>query len=773
MSDPITANHAPVHHAEYEMCDNCHRAYRYHPTVPHECLVDSPVIQNAEHVNILGFHGQHMPSICVPFGRLCRILYWYTSVPLCAIFSLIAMALYGKQMFDISGFNSLPGLLCGIWFIIFTCICWLQFAYWSVTFLPARYSKTYYTHVSKTFFGKILQRDAFYVAINHCQYAMLCTVAVEALFLVVAQHALIDYELLNQNFGWLMGIPCLIHMIVLIVRLLSWSQETFNDTFYVPWWDIIHVAPKKKPYYEWDQSASFQFMSLAYGQADLMMGVFAIAVTYGLTEYNSKTDKVYQFFQTWHPCVLIDHYPASLVGMFLIGIREVVGLAFNCMLMVFMYCRAGPVEVAWSFATIAVSQLLCVIIVNAFSAQLYTEADYATTVENFKMTQSDLLNVRAHTLSYCTWLAGMIILFGFQFRMMYRFNIPFGNGSLLVKIAWHIFFVVGMIFTITMTAAMVIAITYLSMDWTHNPSSFLQTIIGFMFNTLQGKYLMLMVAPVQRRLFPEDLSILFRVTANPARGKFGVLGRSESVLACTFWVLGFLIFGTYLIDDTVDSSITLFPLARGFRIKPAVFVFAPAWFLCCMMLAYAVFLKVQEAAAMGTSPLRLLAIKVTGLVMVLAGLMCLFMTIPLWVDADMVTIALVVMFPLWFFVTQGFNIRSVLYVSSYTILTVLSAVKRLEVQMNVICSVLLLIQMMFYPCFFKRPNVRLFWHFEVLNQKRVKDHRQQPDKHYELAPIESQGAYAQREDDYAGAAKVADAAAPAPVADAATAEAST
>jgi len=59
------------------------------------------------------------------------------------------------------------------------------------------------------------------------------------------------------------------------------------------------------------------------------------------------------------------------------------------------------------------------------------------------------------------------------------------------------------------------------------------------------------------------------------------------------------VFGTYLLDDNVESGLTLFPLARGFRMKPAVFVFAPVWFCCCILIAYAVFLKVQETAGSG------------------------------------------------------------------------------------------------------------------------------------------------------------------------------
>jgi hypothetical protein len=225
------------------------------------------------------------------------------------------------------------------------------------------------------------------------------------------------------------------------------------------------------------------------------------------------------------------------------------------------------------------------------------------------------------------------------------------------------------------------------------------------------------------------------------------------VLSIAFWVLGFLIFGTYLLDDDVDSDITLFPLARGFRIKPAVYVFAPVWFLCCMVFAYAVFLKIQEAGGMGASPFRVLAIKVVGLTMVGAGLMCLFVTIPLWEEADAITIALVSCFPLWFFVGQGFTHRSALYVSSYIVLSVLSALKNVATQLNVIASVILLIQLMVYPCCFPRPNVKLYVHFEVLSQRRVVEHRQ-IEKQYEMVSSEASGAYADRDGDYTEAEKV-------------------
>jgi len=230
-----------------------------------------------------------------------------------------------------------------------------------------------------------------------------------------------------------------------------------------------------------------------------------------------------------------------------------------------------------------------------------------------------------------------------------------------------------------------------------------------------------------------------RVSANPARGKFGILTRSEGVLSLCFWTLALLVFGTYLIDDSVDSSITLFPLARGFRIKPAVFVFAPAWFLCCMLLAYSVFLKVQECSALGMSSFHILLIKIVGLTMVVAAMMSLFMTIPLWVQADYVTVALVACFPLWFVVTQGFTPRSLIYSAVYIVLTVLSAVKDVAVYMNVICSVILLIQLILYPCCFPKPPIKLYWHFEVLSQRRVKD-TTEADKQYEMVEMDSKPA---------------------------------
>lgn len=739
--------------AAFKMCDHCHKAYKVNPHTAHECAHGIPLntLQQApEDVNVFGYHGQKMPAIFYPITRISRIFYNFFAVPVCAFFTILAMALYGKEMLDHE--NALPGLLCFIWFVAFTVICGVQAIIWSIIFIPARYSREYFQKISVTFLGSMLKRDSFYVALNKCQYAMMCCVSVEFLFLVVAQYAIIDHGTLDQNFGILMGVPCIIHLVILLVRLLAWSQETFDETFHMPWWDPVPSTKVKKAYYEYELTSRFLFIAELYGLTDVMMGLFAVAVTYGLTEYTSKTDKVYQFFETFHPCVLIDHYPASLVGLFLIGIREVVGLYFNLMLLAFVYCRTGPIEAMWSFGVIITSQLLLVVIVNAFSAQLYTEADLGTTVENWHgLTEQDLLNVREHTLSYCIWLAGMVALFFFQFRMMYRFNIPFGNGSKPTRIFWHVFFVIGNIFTISMTAAMIVAITYQSMEWTHDPSSFIQVVIGFMFNVLQGKYLMLMVAPVQRRMFPPDLGMTMRVTANPERGRFGILGRSENAMSLVFWILGFLVFGTYLLDDNVERGVTLFPLARGFRMKPAVFVFAPVWFCCCMIIAYAVFLKVQEAAAGGASPFRVLAIKVIGLFMVGAAMMCLFMTIPLWGRADEVTIALVICFPLWFFVTQGVNIRSLVYVAVYIVLSVLSAVHNVATQLNVIASVLLLFQLILYPCCFKRPDITLFLHFEVLSQRRVVDFRQAT-KHYEMVPSEGGGAYAEREEDYALAA---------------------
>lgn len=741
--------------AEYVMCDACHKAYKTPSNEPHECPAEIMTEEEIRRVhakaNIWGYKGEGIPSVCVPFSRACRLLYSYLAVPCCALFSVIAMALYGVQMLDR---DRLPGIICFVWFVLFTVICCAQCALWCVVFIPARYSRENYNFILGTPLGGILRREAFYKSLQKCGYALSAVVSLECMFLVVTQYALIDHGKLNQNFGLLMGVPCLIHIAVLIVRLLAWSQETFNDIFYIEWWDFPRAATKNRGYYEYEFMMRFGFVAELYGAAEIMMIVFATTVTFALTEFDMTTDKIQQFYDTFHPCELIDHYPASLVGLFLIGIREVMGLLFTLMLMIFVYCSAGPIEVMWGMGVLSIGQLLCTGIVNAFSAQLYDKDDIGRAYVG--LTDEDKNNVAAHTLSYLCWLVGMIILFAFQFRMMYRFKIPFGNGSLLTRVFWHVFFVIGNIFTVTMAAAMFVAITKRGMQWQYQPSSFIQIVIGFMFNKMQGKYLMLMVAPIQKRMFPYDLGIKLRVTANAARGKFGILGRSENVLTIGFWALAFLVFGTYMLQDDLYDNGTLFPIARGFREKPAVYVFAPVWFLISMVFAFAVFLKVQEVAGSGGSALRVLAIKVIGLAMVVSTLMCLFVTIPLWQDSSFVTIGLVMCFPLWFFVGQGFSPRSTLYVCSYIILIVLATAKTLDKQVNVIASVILMVQFMVYPCCFKQPNVRLYYHFEVMNQRRVVDHRQQ--KQYDMVPAESGGAYVNSAADYAEAESAANAA---------------
>jgi len=58
-------------------------------------------------------------------------------------------------------------------------------------------------------------------------------------------------------------------------------------------------------------------------------------------------------------------------------------------------------------------------------------------------------------------------------------------------------------------------------------------------------------------------------------------------------------------------------------------------------------------------------------------------------------------------------------VSIYIILSVLSAVHYVATQLNVIASVILLIQLILYPWCFKKSETMLFLHFEVLSQRRV------------------------------------------------------
>lgn len=792
------------HAAEYGLCPKCHKAHEISSSAEHQCapekMTEEEEIKKVHaKANFWGYTGEGIPTVCIPLTRTSRVFYSYLAVPCCAFFSVLAMALYGTDMLNRRKGDPLnshvPGIMCFVWFVLFTVLCCVQCAIWCVTFIPARYSRENYNYLVKTFVGGILKREQFYNSLHQCQYAMSTTVLLECLFLVVAQYALIGNPFeeenkgpLDPNFGLLMGVPCLIHIVILTVRLLAWSQDAFEDIFNIQWWDFPRVAPKKRAYYECELITRFGFVARLFAAVDILMGVFSAATTYGISDYNINTDKIQNFYDTWHPCELIDHYPASLIGLFLISLREVVGLVFNLMLMVFIYCRAGTIEIIWGIGVITVGQLLCVAIVNAFSAQLYDYDDIERVkadplAKTYNLTSSDIDEVYAHTASYLLWLIGMIILFVFQFRMMHRFKIPFGDGSYRTRMFWHVFFVVGNIFTISMTAAMFIAISLRDQDqkWIEKGSNDIQNVIGFMFDRLKGKFLMLMVSPVQKQMFPSDLAIKLRVTANAARGKFGILGRSENVLAIGFWALGFLLLGTYMLrkDDALRPSPflkkngeyedTYFPLGLGFREKPAVYLFAPVWFLVSILFAVAVSLKIHEVAGSGGSPLRVLAIKVIGLALVTSSLMCLFAVIPLWENSTQITFGLAACFPLWFFASQGFSRSSVLYVCSFIFLVALATARPAKdptarglngekayaeeltyTRMNVISSLILMVQLMLYPWCFKQPDVRLYYHFEVLNQRTVVD-APEP-KQYDMTLAESMGAYVDSYADYAEAA---------------------
>jgi len=168
----------------------------------------------------------------------------------------------------------------------------------------------------------------------------------------------------------------------------------------------------------------------------------------------------------------------------------------------------------------------------------------------------------------------------------------------------------------------------------------------------------------------------------------------------------------------------LFPLSLGFREYPGVFVFAPTWFLCCMLLGYSVFVQIREACAMKLSGVRILVMKLTGLLMVSSALMCEFATIPLWENSESVSLSLLYVFPLWFLVAQGWNFRSITYVACYIILACLavSSASRnlnLPVESSVISTCLLCVLMQSYPCWFRNNRPRLYCHFEVANTKVV------------------------------------------------------
>lgn len=584
-------------------------------------------------------------------GFIIRWLYWF-AVPLIAALELTALITYGYQLIA-AGWG---GKLLLTWFSILSSIGLFQVPVHLAGLIPARLFPHWFAQKeqSSARFYQIFKRANFYAAINYCNYALLSVSSINLIMLLITQFYYVNaHKLVDQGFASLFWAVLAYHSTIVTARLLIKMQgkEYFERFFYFPYWkkpngaeasaqqerdnyedsDTASLMPKLKRG-SWTFETTFGNFSVMYNFFELSMVVFAVGATFALSDYNHATDKIFSFFTVFHPCILIDHYPASIVGMVFIGLRELVNAVFVVLLFVVIYLKASPFQLFFSSAVLFLCLILEFFITDAFSAQLYSPDMPIPDPANFKLSDDDYTSILIHAGSYTLWLLGTVGQWAIMLWMMVTFKWPYKSQA--KKYFWYAAFAIGNFSMVIMAIGMVIAIRYQGMSWTQSPQTIIQKFIAFLFNDLKINYVVLAFTNMLRLHLPMNYGVKVTVYTEDSKrdAKHGELGRGETYISLIFWFFVTLLVYTYTFSDidfgAADAS--LFPIADAFGEKPFNCFFAPVWLIVTVLVLWSVVLSILHGRAAGWSADRLMWLRLVGLALVASCLMCEMVVVPFW-----------------------------------------------------------------------------------------------------------------------------------------------
>jgi hypothetical protein len=400
---------------------------------------------------------------------------------------------------------------------------------------------------------------------------------------------------------------------------------------------------------------NFRLRDFAHGR--LVCFVLAVVlggiVTFTLTDYNSETDKIFRFYGTFNPCIFFDHYPANLVGLFIVGLTVVSGFGYN----VVLFLRLQSIGNLWVTChlgmVIAIACCLELCFVNVFVANLYhmhddgQDSNVTSVVDAKNFTREEIEAVADHTNWFSIWLLSQLVMAAVHVRVMcllgcQRFSLRY---SLLFFTMFSMVVGIGQM-TVALMASGAGDEAWPDHAATMEGSTAVQkAIMSFRTATNSGIWFW-MPAFVFQYTLPKDAGVKLVISLKDTAMNYDELRliHPPRVIGACFRVLALLAIGTYFFVDVNAESTTAIKMAAGFRVVPFSYFFAPVWVFLVAQVALGVVLTLVQRALMGRQAESVACVGVTWVLLMYS---CLWIVIPQFDHSSYVLAPMVLSAAMW------------------------------------------------------------------------------------------------------------------------------
>ncbi|MEM1034192.1 MAG: hypothetical protein AAGN82_27890 [Myxococcota bacterium] len=446
----------------------------------------------------------------------------------------------------------------------------------------------------------------------------------------------------------------------------------------------------------WEISLRFRFFAnlflLFFGA---LIGVGGL-ITFTVSEYSRDTDFVFRFYGVFNPCILIDHYPANVVGVITTSAMLFASMGFIVTALLYVLNMKGAKLLSLSVGFLmALHYVADLLFMNTFTANLYPHGydhlrDAAGALR--PLTATDLHHVRLHTGFYLVWLLGSLCCMAAVYRAR-------------VRTRWARTFKAAYVAGGIAVAHAILHIGQWMMNWRREghvftPSTWVQWLLSVpppgVIGTLHPLAFLLF-----RYVFPAHAGVRLSFTLADPGGD----PEAQETLDPERWIArAFRIFGasllvTYLFRDPADVGApwaTQMIIFSGFGVPPYNYLFVPVFVAVGHAFAVGVGLTIVRSGLMrGRRHGRTRGLMAVGGVLIFLTWAALWLVIPQFDTRGAQALIGALLFPGWVGLTFGLRRRTVLFVVVW-VSALISSVAAVGPTAETVANLVLVGLLMFY-----------------------------------------------------------------------------
>lgn len=424
-----------------------------------------------------------------------------------------------------------------------------------------------------------------------------------------------------------------------------------------------------------------------------LMGLGAL-ITFVWSDYSSETDFVFRFYNVFNPCILVDHYPANVVGVVVACAMLFASMGFVGTLVLYVQKLRGATQLSLGVGLlVVVHYLVDLLFLNVFTANLYPHGEAHLRDASgavVPLTATDVHHLKLHTFFYVLWLCGtfcaMVAVYRVRARLplsrtakaLYLTGVVAVIHSILQMAQWMVNWQgEGHVFVPTTWVQWLLALPPSGLIPTLHPLAFLL----FRFLMPAGEGVTLRFALVE----PDDDA---QETVDPERW-----------IGLAFRIFGISLLGTYLLQDPSRAGTrwaTQMILFNGFSQAPYNYLFVPVFVAVGHALAIGVALTVARSILMrGRDHTMTRALTGLGGLLVVLCWTALWLVIPQFDTRGAQALLGMVLFPLWSLATFGLQRRTVLF-SAVWVAALVSSIWAVSAAAQTAANLVIVGLLMFY-----------------------------------------------------------------------------